>query len=147
MDLYPSELPPRPVGGARTVARIGCSVGAATGDLPDGACGRGHRVAGEPQRQGQSRRHTSVRLLPRRRNVPVGKFDEKTRRWTDADAGGSVDRDELTLTTYNVWNDDNHAEQRYLAIAELLSRRAPDILVFQEVTPTALDVLLEQAWI
>jgi len=88
-----------------------------------------------------------VRLLPRRRDVPVGKFDVETRRWTDVDAGGSVDRDELTLSTYNIWNDDSHAEQRYLAIAELLSRRAPDIMVFQEVTPTALDAFLKQAWI
>src|SRR6188472_14036 len=121
MDLHPSELPPRTVGRARTAAGLGCGVGAATGDLPAGTGGRGYRVAGESQRQGQSRRHTSVRLLPRRRDVPVGKFDVETRRWTDVDAGGSVDRDELTLSTYNIWNDDSHAEQRYLAIAELLS--------------------------
>ncbi len=51
------------------------------------------------------------------------------------------------MATYNVWFDPFHAEQRYLAIAELLSRRAPDVMVFQEVTPAALDVLLAQPWI
>lgn len=88
-----------------------------------------------------------MRLLPRRRDVPVGQFDAEAGRWTYADGCAAVDRDELTLTTYNVWNDDSHAERRYRAIAELLSHRAPDILVFQEVTPTALDVLLDQSWV
>jgi hypothetical protein len=86
-------------------------------------------------------------LAPRRRNVAVARFDEKAGRWTDVDAAAAVDRAGMTLATYNIWNDSSHAEQRYLAIAELLSRRAPDIAVFQEVTPTALDVFLEQAWI
>jgi tyrosyl-DNA phosphodiesterase 2 len=53
----------------------------------------------------------------------------------------------MTLSTYNIWFDDKHAEQRYLAIAELLSRRAPDVMVFQEVTQAALSVFLEQQWI
>ena len=53
----------------------------------------------------------------------------------------------MTLSTYNIWFDDKHAEQRYLAIAELLSRRTPDIMVFQEVTQAALSVFLEQQWI
>jgi tyrosyl-DNA phosphodiesterase 2 len=86
-------------------------------------------------------------LAPRRRNVAVARFDEKAGRWTDVDAAAAVDRDGMTLATYNIWNDSSHAERRYLAIAELLSRRAPDIVVFQEVTQTALDVFLEQAWI
>ena len=88
-----------------------------------------------------------MRLLPRRRSVPVGTFDAATGRWTDVDAAGAVDRDELTLATFNIWNDAKHADERYHAIAELLSRRAPDIMVFQEVTPAALAVLLDQPWI
>ena len=88
-----------------------------------------------------------MRLLPRRRNVAVEKFDAKTGCWTDVDACAAVDRNELTITTYNVWNDSKHAEDRYLVIAELLWQRAPDIVVFQEITPTALDVFLEQSWI
>lgn len=82
-----------------------------------------------------------------RRNVPVGKFDVTTGRWTDIQAAGGVDRDELTLTTFNIWFDGYHAEPRYLAIAELLSNRAPDVMVFQEVTPAALTVFLAQPWI
>ncbi len=88
-----------------------------------------------------------MRLLPRRRSVTVETFDAAMGRWTDSDAPSTVDRDELTLATYNIWNDAKHAEQRYRAIAELLSRRAPDIMVFQELTPTALDVFLSQEWI
>ncbi len=37
----------------------------------------------------------------RRRTVPVGRFDATTGQWTDVDAAGAVDRDELTLATYN----------------------------------------------
>ncbi|OBK74365.1 endonuclease/exonuclease/phosphatase family protein [Mycobacterium sp. 1274761.0] len=55
--------------------------------------------------------------------------------------------DELTLTTYNIWNDSAYDKERYLAIAQLLSRRSPDVMVFQEVTSTASDVLLSQDWI
>ena len=88
-----------------------------------------------------------MRLLRRRRSVPVGSFDAATDRWTDVEVAGDVERDELTLATFNIWLDSKYAEQRYLAIAELLSRRAPDIMVFQEVTPAALSVILAQPWI
>lgn len=88
-----------------------------------------------------------MRLLPRRRSVTVESFDAATGRWSEGDTARAVDRAELTLTTFNVWNDPKHAEERYLAIAQLLSRRAPDIMVFQEITQAALDVLLAQQWI
>jgi tyrosyl-DNA phosphodiesterase 2 len=74
-------------------------------------------------------------------------FDAATNRWTDIDAGGAVDRDELNLATFNIWFNDYFAEQRHLAIAELLSRDMPDVMVFQEVTPAALTVFLAQPWI
>jgi tyrosyl-DNA phosphodiesterase 2 len=74
-------------------------------------------------------------------------FDVSTNRWTDIDAAGAVDRDELTLATFNIWFDTYFANERYLAIAELLSRDMPDIMVFQEVTPAALTVFLAQPWI
>jgi tyrosyl-DNA phosphodiesterase 2 len=79
-----------------------------------------------------------VRFLPRRRRVPVEPAPAPA---------GSADLDELVITTYNVWNDGKYARERYLAIAQLLSPRAPDIMVFQEITSTALDVLLGQQWI
>jgi endonuclease/exonuclease/phosphatase family metal-dependent hydrolase len=79
-----------------------------------------------------------VRFIPRRRDIPVE---------SDIDLEGSTDRGELTLTTYNVWNDSRHAEQRYLAIARLLCGREPDVMVFQEVTQAALDMLLAQQWV
>ncbi len=63
------------------------------------------------------------------------------------DVTGAVDHDDLTITTYNIWNAPLDAERRNLAVAELLSRRAPDIMVFQEVTPAALEVFLAQPWI
>jgi tyrosyl-DNA phosphodiesterase 2 len=88
-----------------------------------------------------------VRLLPRSRSIPVGGFDEKTGSWAAVTSGVALDRDELTVTTYNIWNDSNHAQQRYLAIAELLSRRRTDVIVFQEVTPDALGLFLGQPWI
>ena len=66
---------------------------------------------------------------------------------SNAGSAADADRDELTLTTYNIWNDPTHAEQRYLAIADLLADRAPDVMVFQEVTPAALDLFVAQQWI
>jgi endonuclease/exonuclease/phosphatase family metal-dependent hydrolase len=78
-------------------------------------------------------------------------FDARTQRWTDlvltGDAAGPVDCDELTLTTFNIWFNPYFAEQRHRAIAELLSRNRPDVMVFQEVTPAALDIFLAQPWI
>lgn len=74
-------------------------------------------------------------------------FDAATQRWTDVEVAGAVDRVELTIATFNIWFDSKYAEQRYLAIAELLSRQTPDIMVFQEVTPAALTVFLGQPWV
>lgn len=69
-------------------------------------------------------------------------------RWVPAPTvGAAAPRDELSLVTFNIWFSDYHAEERYLAIADLLSREMPDVIVFQEVTPQALDVFLAQPWI
>ena len=81
------------------------------------------------------------------RHVPVGAFDATTGQWTDVDAGGGVDRDQLTLTTFNIWFNSYFADERYGAIAELLSRDLPDVMVLQEVTPSALTLFLAQPWI
>jgi tyrosyl-DNA phosphodiesterase 2 len=92
-----------------------------------------------------------VRLLrrwvtPRRRELPVARFDAG--RWVDVQGGGgTVERDALTVTTYNIWFDAFHALERYRTITRLLSERAPDVMVFQEVTPAALEVFLAQPWI
>jgi tyrosyl-DNA phosphodiesterase 2 len=88
-----------------------------------------------------------VRLLPRRRSVKVETFDAATAQWTEIEAATAADPAELTLVTYNVWNDSKHAEERYLAIAQLLSPRTPDVMVFQEITPDALEVFMSQEWI
>lgn len=82
--------------------------------------------------------------------MPVAKFDVTSNRWVPAGgpAGpGVTDRDELVLTTFNIWFNDFHAQDRWRAIAQLLSRNPPDIMVFQEVTPEALALFLEQPWI
>ena len=75
-----------------------------------------------------------MRLLRRGRSVAVRKFNAASRAWADADFAGPVDRDELTVATFNIWFDDYYAEQRYLAIADLLCERRPDVIVLQEVT-------------
>lgn len=65
----------------------------------------------------------------------------------DVDAAGDVALDGLSITTFNIWFSDYHAQARYLAIAALLSRNRPDVMVFQEVTPAALEIFLAQPWI
>ena len=87
-------------------------------------------------------------IFRRPTRVPVLRFDPARQRWVTArDIGGRRDVERLTVTTYNIWFNDTHAERRYRTIAELLSRESPDIMAFQEVNPVALTVFLEQAWI
>lgn len=88
-----------------------------------------------------------MRLLRRRRSVAVRKFDAASAAWSSADAAAAVDRDELTVATFNIWFDDFHAEQRYLAIADLLCERRPDVIALQEVTPAALEIFLGRPWV
>ncbi len=79
--------------------------------------------------------------------MPVGRYDPDAGRWSDHDSGGPVDRTHLTVATFNIWFNELHRKQRYQAIAELLSRERPDVMVFQEVTEAALAVFLGQTWI
>lgn len=51
------------------------------------------------------------------------------------------------MATFNIWFNEYYAEDRYLAMARLLADRRPDLMVFQEVTPDALEVFLAQPWI
>jgi endonuclease/exonuclease/phosphatase family metal-dependent hydrolase len=89
----------------------------------------------------------SRQLTPRRRDVPVASFDAAAGQWRYAEASGADDRDELTLTTFNIWNDPHFAAERYLAIVDLMSKHRPDIMVFQEMTPDALEILLAHPWV
>ena len=86
-------------------------------------------------------------MRTRRRRVRVGSFDVASKRWVDGGGAAPVARDELVLATFNVWFGDVHAEERFRAIADVLSRKMPDVMVFQEVTPAALEILLAQPWI
>ncbi|MFC7672721.1 endonuclease/exonuclease/phosphatase family protein [Mycolicibacterium sp. GCM10028919] len=87
-------------------------------------------------------------LSRRRVSVPVRAYDAATRGWRGAEAEATgTTRDVLTVATFNVWFDEYHARQRYAAIADELERDAPDVMVFQEVTAPALDVLLARPWI
>ena len=80
--------------------------------------------------------------------VPVLGFDPERQRWiTVRDKPDHRRVDRLTVTTYNIWFNDEHAVQRYRAIADLMFRESPDVMAFQEVTPSALAVFLEQPWI
>jgi endonuclease/exonuclease/phosphatase family metal-dependent hydrolase len=75
-------------------------------------------------------------------------FDARSERWLPGgDFVASDRRTHLTVATYNIWFNEEHAQQRYQAIADLLSRDTADIMAFQEVNSTALAVLLDQPWI
>ena len=77
----------------------------------------------------------------------VGSFDVASQRWVDGGGAAPVVRDELVVATFNVWFNDFHAEARFRAIADVLARKMPDVMVFQEVTPAALAVFLAEPWI
>lgn len=83
-----------------------------------------------------------------RRRVPVGTFDPAAHVWRDTEAAGPpAELAQLTVTTFNIWFNEYHAEERYRAVSRLLERHRPDVMVFQEVTPEALEVFLAQPWI
>ncbi|MCV7172675.1 endonuclease/exonuclease/phosphatase family protein [Mycobacterium manitobense] len=82
-----------------------------------------------------------------RRRLPVERFDAATGRWREVHAPAPVERDGLTVTTFNVWFDEHYADHRYRAMAALLCDVMPDVMVFQEVTPAALEVFLTQSWV
>lgn len=88
------------------------------------------------------------RIFGRPATVPVLRFDHGRRRWvTDRGTGERCDVHRLVVSTYNIWFNEEHADQRHGAIADLLSRETPDIMVFQEVTPAARTLFLQQPWI
>ncbi len=82
-----------------------------------------------------------------RHRVAVTRFDHERNRWSEVDSRGAVERADLTLATFNIWYDDCFADQRYGAIADLLSETMPDVMVFQEVTPAAVRIFSDQPWI
>ena len=88
------------------------------------------------------------RIFGRPATVPVLRFDPGRQRWnTERGNRTRCDAERLALSTYNIWFNEEHADQRHRAIADLLAREALDIMVFQEVTPAAREVFLQQPWI
>ncbi|AQA03311.1 hypothetical protein BVC93_13795 [Mycobacterium sp. MS1601] len=87
------------------------------------------------------------RWLRNPKTLPVGAYDSREGRWRDHPDHRLGDCAELTVATYNIWFNDLYATQRYRAIATLLADEQPDVMVFQEVTPAALDILLAQPWV
>jgi tyrosyl-DNA phosphodiesterase 2 len=80
--------------------------------------------------------------------VPVGAFDLAKGHWAHIDpATESVERESLTLATYNIWFGDHFTKQRYAAIAALLSAHQPDVIALQEVTPEWLPFFLDIPWL
>lgn len=87
-------------------------------------------------------------MLTGRKLIAVRRFDPATQRWTTTDEQrAEVTLEELTVATYNIWFSDLHARERYAAIVDVLGRNRPDVMVFQEVTPSALEVFLAAPWI
>lgn len=88
------------------------------------------------------------RIFGRPTTVPVLRFDPGRQRWnTERGNRTRCDAERLALSTYNIWFNEEHADQRHRAIADLLAREALDIMVFQEVTPAARAVFLQRPWI
>ena len=86
-------------------------------------------------------------VLRRERAVDVTVFDAVSARWVPTAAADAVPRDQISLSTYNIWFDDHFATERFAAIADVLSVRRPDVMMFQEVTPEALQLFLGRPWI
>ncbi|MEH3139724.1 MAG: endonuclease/exonuclease/phosphatase family protein [Mycobacterium kyogaense] len=94
----------------------------------------------------RQRRRLTWTLRPQR-VITVTGFDERRQRWVAVETSPSVERDDVTFATFNVWFGDYHATARYQAIADLLEMHTPDVIALQEMTPVALEVFLAQPWI
>jgi tyrosyl-DNA phosphodiesterase 2 len=86
-------------------------------------------------------------FLRPRREVPVARFDVDAGRWVDVESAAALERDTLTVATFNIWFSDYWAVERYRAIARILSKRSPDVILLQEVTSVALQEFLAQPWV
>jgi tyrosyl-DNA phosphodiesterase 2 len=56
-----------------------------------------------------------------------------------------VERNRLTLVTYNVWFGEHRLERRLAALMDEIRRCDPDLIALQEVTPAHLELLLADA--
>lgn len=86
-------------------------------------------------------------MLTGRKPIVVRRYDPAVGEWVTCTGGGPSERDELTVSTYNIWFSDFHAARRHAAILDVLARKPPDVMVFQELTPPALTTLLAAPWI
>lgn len=55
--------------------------------------------------------------------------------------------DQLVITTWNVWFDKLHREQRNQLLLSALARHKPHLMAFQEVTPPFVRALQSQDWL
>ena len=77
-----------------------------------------------------------------------GRFDHTLGEWIIGKAHPEdIQRDTLTLATFNIWFDDYFAMERHQAIADILELHRPDFIALQEVTYTSLNLFLSQKWI
>jgi tyrosyl-DNA phosphodiesterase 2 len=88
-----------------------------------------------------------VSIWPRRWRLDVFRYDPTENCWRTTDAARDTAISELAISTFNIWFDPYFADKRYQAIADLLGQDPPEVMVFQELTPAALDVFLAQPWI
>lgn len=79
-------------------------------------------------------------------DLPVGKYEDGAWHHTDY-LPQDIERDELTLATFNIWFGDHFAQPRYHAMMHLLERYRPDVIALQEVTLRALPIFLAQPWL
>ncbi|MGQ9410677.1 endonuclease/exonuclease/phosphatase family protein [Mycolicibacterium gilvum] len=86
-------------------------------------------------------------IWPRRRRIPLRCHDGAARWVTAPRRRDDIVCPVLTVSTFNIWFDAYFADERYRALADLLAAHPADVMVFQEVTDRALDVLLAQPWI
>lgn len=53
----------------------------------------------------------------------------------------------FTISTWNVWFDKHHREERFRALLDILNSHRPEIMAFQEVTLPFVRVLQETEWL
>ena len=81
-------------------------------------------------------------------SLPIGGYNPTTQAWRYMDTPTEdVQRDTITLATFNIWFGEHYAEARYDAISDLLEPHLPDFIAFQEVIPKSLQQFLSKPWI
>ncbi|MEC4983260.1 MAG: endonuclease/exonuclease/phosphatase family protein [Oscillatoria sp. PMC 1068.18] len=76
------------------------------------------------------------------------KFNREQQLWVeDQDNFGKIQQNQLKLVTFNVWYTDYYHQERAKFLLKIVKNCAADLIGFQEVTSSFLQLVLQKKWV